>query len=97
MYVKKTLITSNLILCILVYIIKLKEIWKKEHNGEEMDKNTERLLFMKKLSEMGIDLVSKNFGSFFMKILPHSHKIFHSIKQNKFIKFPKFYKSKNQI
>jgi hypothetical protein len=87
MILKKSMMSSNMILCILIYVIQLKKIWKNE-NLQEMDEKTQKILFMKKITEMGNDLLSKNFIKFSIHALPYSMKMFRKIKdlRNKFIK-----------
>lgn len=95
MIFKKTVLSSNFIICILLYVLKLRQVWRNQH-GNEMDKNTERLLFMKKMSELGMDLVSKNFISFIFHLVPHSSQIIHSIQQKKHLfKIPPLFRKRN--
>ncbi len=74
------MMSSNMILCILIYVIQLRKIWKNE-NIEEMNSKTQKLLFMKKITEMGTDLLSKNFIKFSMQALPYSFKMIRKISQ----------------
>ncbi len=85
MFIRKTIFSTNLILCIIIYIIKLKQILKNE-NIENMDKHTEKLYFIKKISDMGIDLLSKNFLKFFFHILPYSGIIYQKMMKRKEMK-----------
>jgi hypothetical protein len=85
MFIRKTIFSTNLILCIIIYVIKLKQILKNE-NIENMDKHTEKLYFIKKISDMGVDLFSKNFLKFFFHILPYSGFIYQKIMKRKEMK-----------
>ena len=74
------MMSSNMILCILIYVIQLRKMWKNE-NIQEMDSKTQKLLFMKKITEMATDLLSKNFIKFSIQALPYSFKMIPIISQ----------------
>jgi hypothetical protein len=74
------MMSSNMILCILIYVIQLRKIWKNQ-NIQETDSHTQKLLFMKKITEMGNDLLSKNFIKFSMQALPYSFKMIRKFRQ----------------
>ena len=74
------MMSSNMILCILIYVIQLRKIWKNQ-NIQETDSHTQKLLFMKKITEMGNDILSKNFIKFSLHALPYSFKMIRKIRQ----------------
>lgn len=77
--VKKTVLSTHIILCILIYIYKLKNIINNNNTSnisQSSNNNSSRLMNLKKITEMGVDIVSKNYSGLFFRLLPYSQKIF---------------------
>ena len=74
MFIRKTIFSTNLILCIIIYVIKLRQILKNE-NIEQMDKHTEKLYFIKQASgshgSSEIYIIAKNKLKQVHRSLPH--------------------------
>ncbi len=75
--IKKTVLSTHLILCILIYIYKLKNIINNNQSNISHNSNihSSKLMNLKKISELGVDLVSNNYSGFLFRILPYSQKI----------------------
>ncbi len=83
--VKKTVLSTHLVVCILIYIFKLKNILNNQNSNlsNSKDIHSSKLLNFKKITDLGVDLVSKNYFGFLFHILPYASKI---ISKGKFIK-----------
>ncbi len=83
--VKKTVMSTHLIVCILIYIFKLKNIINnKNSNISSTNENkSSKLLNIKKITNMGVDLVSKNYLGFLFHLIPYSNNIITKIKNLK--------------
>ncbi len=83
--VKKTVMSTHLIVCILIYIFKLKNIINNNNTNisSSNDNKSSKLLNLKKITNMGVDLVSKNYLSFLFHLIPYSNNIINKIKNIK--------------
>ncbi len=83
--IKKSVLSTHLIVCILIYIFKLKKIINDNPSklSDLSSNNPSKLLFLKKITDLGVDLVSKNYTGFLFHLLPYSNKITSMIKNIK--------------
>ncbi len=80
---KKTVMSTNLILCILIYMFKLKNIIQNQNSiiPNSNDNKSSNLLNLKKITDLGVDLVSKNYIGFLFHLMPYSTKIINFAKR----------------